>query len=77
MGDKFCNNVKDPFLNKLIQNINARFADSDILTAFNIFNPAKMMTAESSDYGEESIRLLLKRFGGFSEESGVCKMETI
>ena len=55
----FTKNIKLPFINKLVSNIENRFADSNILLAFKVFDP----NALPDNNGVEEIKTLVKRFG--------------
>lgn len=69
---RFTRNIKGPFLDKLLTNINDRFVDSDVLGAFSIFKPDKLNIQEK-DYGNNNIKLLTERFGVFPTDQALIE----
>ena len=70
--DYFLRSVRRPFLQFLVVNLQARFADKSILASFNVFNPkrlpaimnksSKSQTDKPMAYGNNEIELLSSQF---------------
>ena len=70
--DYFLRSVRRPFLQFLVVNLQARFADKSILASFNVFNPkslptimnksSKSQTDKAMAYGNNEIELLSSQF---------------
>ena len=74
--EAFDNSVKNPLVEKLIDNIESRFTSSDTMASFTIFNPANLPkeeiesdedteteTKSFEEYGFDHVKALSKRFG--------------
>ena len=86
LGDEyFKESIKYPYLNNLINNIEARFADKSVMAAFDIYNPAKLPhlpdnpCAEDietfTEYGNDDVESLASQFEGVVADSIECLEE--
>lgn len=83
--DYFKKSIRDPYLDKLINNIEARFDDKSVLASFDIYNPAKLPylpdnpCAEDletfTEYGNVEVEILALQFQGVVADSIECLEE--
>ena len=62
----FHNAVGKPFISDLKCNISSRFTSQDVVSAFSIFDPKKILSPESPEYpsyGEDSVNTLNRHYG--------------
>ena len=64
--DYFRDNIRLPFLSRLLENVQKRFPHTTVLAAFDIFNPRKMPSDDNLllEYGNEEVVTLAEQFKG-------------
>ena len=62
--ERFDEQVRKPYLAKLIENMNKRFQAIGVVSAFSIFNPSELplMQSEVAHYGETELNILLSQY---------------
>ena len=62
--ERFDEQVRKPYLAKLIENMNERFQAIGVVSAFSIFNPSELplMQSEVAHYGETELNILLSQY---------------
>ena len=75
---RFVKDVKGPFLDKLVANINDRFVDSGVFEAFSIFEPEMLrigdgLEDDDTNYGDDHVKVLIERFGGYPVEDALVE----
>ena len=81
----FKKSIKDPYLDKLISNTEARFEDKSVLASFDIYNPVKLPHLPDNpstedleaftDYGNDLVENLARQFHGIVANSLECLEE--
>lgn len=83
MGENYFKNfIRDPYLDTLISNIEARFDDKSVMASFDIYNPAKLTNLADNpskdeldtfmEYGSQDIKTLAHQFEGVVSDSVEC-----
>ena len=62
--ERFDEEVRKPYLEKLIENMNEQFQAIGVVSAFSIFNPSELplMQSEVAHYGETELNILLSQY---------------
>ena len=62
MKDGFKNNIREKYIDKLIDNLTNRFADSELLSALaTLFSPSKA-ACNTEDYGNSAVSIIAAHF---------------
>ena len=63
----FKSSIQIPYVDALIDNINNRFGDAGLLSAFSIFDPTKLPQSEEeaveTNYGDDNLDTLIDHYG--------------
>ena len=63
----FKSSIQIPYVDALIDNINNRFGDAGLISAFSIFDPTKLPQSEEEavemNYGDDSLNTLIDHYG--------------
>ncbi len=78
--DYFKQSVREPYLDRLVSNLEKRFEDKCIMAAFNIFDPSKVSSNptpefNSLSYGNKDVEDLAKQYTGILPEAEECVEE--
>lgn len=81
----FKKSIRDPYLNTLIDNIEARFDDQSVMASFDIYNPAKLPKLSHnpskdelesfSEFGNHEVETLAHQFNGIVADPIECLEE--
>ena len=81
--DYFKKSIRNPYLDTLVSNIEARFEDKSVMASFDVYNPAKLpkqldgpdLLEAFTEYGNQDIETLAHQFEGIVADSIECLEE--